>query len=55
MKYLFLLLIFVSVQGAGFWTLSGLKKTNIYIKNELSVIKPITITAIKNKMEESLK
>ena len=55
MRYLFLLLIYISVQGAGFWTLSGLKKANIYVKNELSFIKPTTITAIKNKMNESLK
>lgn len=55
MKYLFLLLIYVSVQGAGFWTLSGLKKANIYVSNELSLIKPETIDSIKSHMTESLK
>lgn len=54
MKYLFLLMIYISLQGAGFWTLSGLKKANIYVSNELSLIKPETIVSIKSQMTKSL-
>lgn len=54
MKYLFLLLIYISLQGASFWTLSGLKKANIYVSNELSLVKPETIEGIKSKMTKSL-
>ncbi|MEA3371292.1 MAG: hypothetical protein U9Q40_08115 [Campylobacterota bacterium] len=54
MRYLFLLLIYISLQGAGFWTLSGLTKANIYVSNELSLIKPETIESIKAKMTTSL-
>lgn len=54
MRHLFLLLIYISLQGAGFWTLSGLTKANIYVSNELSLIKPETIESIKAKMTTSL-
>lgn len=55
MKHLFLLLLFISLQGAGFWTLTGLEKANIYVKNELSFVKPETIIEIKKKMDQTLK
>ena len=54
MKFLFLLLLTLSLQGAGFWTLSGLEKSNIYVKNELSFVKPATIESIKAKMKATL-
>ena len=55
MRYLFLLLLYVSVYGAGFWTLTGLEKSNIYVKNELSLVKAKTIDTIKSKMTATLK
>lgn len=54
MRYLFLILVYVSVHASGFWTLSGLTKANIYVSNELSLIKPETISSIKSKMTQSL-
>ncbi len=55
MKYIFVLLLAVSLQGTGFWTLSSLKKANIYINNELSLVKTETLESIKKKMKQSLK
>jgi len=55
MKYLFLLLLTLSLHAEGFWTLTGLTKANVYVNNQLSVIKPETIATIKAKMTESLK
>lgn len=55
MKYLFLLLLTLSLHAEGFWTLTGLTKANVYVNNQLSVIKPETIATIKTKMTESLK
>ncbi len=55
MRYIFLLLLAYSLQAAGFWTLTGLQKANIYVKNELSSLKVETLDSIKNKMRESLK
>ena len=55
MKFLLLFLLTLSVHGAGFWTLSGLEKANIYVKNELSFVKPETIESIKAKMKVTLK
>lgn len=54
MKILFLFLLTLSLHGAGFWTLSGLEKSNIYVKNELSSVKPETIDSIKAKMKATL-
>jgi hypothetical protein len=55
MKYLLILLLSLSLNAAGFWTLTGLTKSNVYVKNELSMVKPETIVKIKEKMAESLK
>lgn len=55
MKYLLILLLSLSLNAAGFWTLTGLTKANVYVKNELSMVKPETIVKIKEKMAESLK
>ena len=49
MKLLFTLLLALSLNAAGFWTLTGLQKANIYVNNELSLIKPQTIDKIKEK------
>lgn len=54
MKILFTLLLSLSLNAAGFWTLTGLEKANIYVKNELSLVKPETITKIKEKMDFTL-
>jgi hypothetical protein len=54
MKSLFALLLALSLNAAGFWTLTGLEKANIYVKNELSLIKPETITKIKEKIDFTL-
>jgi len=55
MKILFFLLFTLSLQAAGFWTLTGLQKANIYVANDLSYIKPETIKTIKIKMATMLK
>jgi len=54
MKILFTLLLALSLNAAGFWTLTGLEKANIYVKNELSLVKPETITKIKEKIDFAL-
>lgn len=54
MKLLLTLLLTLSLEAAGFWTLSGLEKANIYVKNDLSFVKPETITSIKAKMKATL-
>jgi len=54
MKILFFILLTLSLQAAGFWTLTGLQKANIYVKNDLSYIKPETIISIKEKMNAML-
>ena len=55
MKLIMMLLLALSLNAAGFWTLTGLKKSNIYIQNQLSIIKPETLAAIKEKMAQTLK
>lgn len=50
-----LLFAFAYLNGAGFWTLTGLEKANIYVKNEISILKPSTIKEIKQKMLTELK
>ena len=54
MRYLFLLLLYVSLQGAGFWTLSGVDKANVYVSNELSILNAQTVVKIKEKMKKRL-
>ena len=54
MKFLLGILLTYSLQAAGFWTLTGLEKANIYVQNGLSTIKPQTIEKIKKKMRETL-
>jgi len=54
MKLLLLLFLSLNVYGAGFWTLSGLEKANIYLQNELSMIEEKTLTSIKVKMKTML-
>ncbi|MDQ7066672.1 MAG: hypothetical protein Q9M40_00950 [Sulfurimonas sp.] len=54
----FFILIFVAVvslNAAGFWTLTGLEKANVYVKNDVSLLKPETLQEIKKKMYETLK
>ena len=53
-KLLFALLLSLSLEAAGFWTLTGLEKANIYVKNDVSLIKPRTVTLIKKKMATAL-
>ncbi|MDF1879589.1 hypothetical protein JHD46_08065 [Sulfurimonas sp. SAG-AH-194-C20] len=57
MKKLFLLLFIavVSLNAAGFWTLTGVTKANVYVKNDVSLLKPDTIKTIKEKMYTALK
>ena len=50
-----LLLSVIYLQSAGFWTLSGITKANIYISNNVSSLKPSTLKNIKQKMLEMLK
>jgi len=45
----------IYLYGAGFWTLTGVEKANIYVKNELSILKPKSVETIKQKMADMLK
>ncbi|HIP20597.1 MAG TPA: hypothetical protein EYG70_05685 [Sulfurimonas sp.] len=56
MKKLLLLLFItvMSVNAAGFWTLTGLQKANVYVKNDVSLVAPDTIKTIKTKMYTAL-
>lgn len=54
MKYLLLLLLSYSLYGAGFWTLSGLSKADIYLSNQLTCVKADTLKEIKAKMKKTL-
>ena len=54
MKYLLILLLSYSLYGAGFWTLTGLEKANIYLSNQLSYVKPETLKKIKVNMKKTL-
>ncbi len=54
-KLLALLFITViSLNAAGFWTLTGLNKANVYVKNDVSLVAAKTITNIKKKMSTAL-
>ncbi|QFR50377.1 hypothetical protein FJR48_11825 [Sulfurimonas lithotrophica] len=54
MKYLLSLLLTCSLYSAGFWTLSGLDKANIYVQNKVAYIKAATLDTIKTKMKQTL-
>ncbi|MDF1876225.1 hypothetical protein JHD47_00155 [Sulfurimonas sp. SAG-AH-194-L11] len=56
MKKIFLLLFIavITLNAAGFWTLTGLQKANVYVKNDVSLLKPSTIKTIKEKMYTAL-
>lgn len=52
-KLLTLLFITVlSLNAASFWTLSGLNKANVYVKNDVSLVSPKTIISIKKRCLE---
>ncbi len=52
-KLLTLLFITVlSLNAAGFWTLTGLNKANVYVKNDVALVSPKTITSIKKRCLE---
>jgi len=54
MRILLILLLAYTLQGAGFWTLSGLEKANIYVSSKLTILKGETLKKIKFKMRETL-
>jgi len=54
MKIFLSLLLALSLNAAGFWTLTGLQKANIYVENQISTLKIETIEKIKAKMTEAL-
>lgn len=54
MKIFLALLLALSLNAAGFWTLTGLKKSNVYVQNQLSLLKPETLEMIKEKMTKAL-
>ena len=55
MKLLLALITALSLNAAGFWTLTGVEKANIYVQNQLSLVKPKTLEQIKEKMANMLK
>jgi len=55
MKILLALIVALSLNAAGFWTLTGVEKANVYVQNQLSIVKPETIEKIKAKMTQTLK
>ena len=55
MKILLALIVALSLNAAGFWTLTGIEKANVYVQNQLSIVKPETIEKIKVKMTQTLK
>ena len=55
MKYITILVFVTShLLGAGFWTLTGITKANIYVKNEISYLKQETIITAKERMNSTL-
>lgn len=46
--------IYLQAASDGFWTLSGLKKSNVYVNNQLSTLKPSTLKNIKSTMTKRL-
>lgn len=55
MKILIALFLALSLNAAGFWTLTGVTKANIYMQNQLSIVKPETLAKIKEKIAQTLK
>jgi len=51
------ILLFSSIYlfGASFWTLTGLEKANVYVKNQVPDLKQSTLKSIKKKMLLMLK
>lgn len=55
MRYIVLLLLLaLSLHAGAYWTLTGLKKSNIYVKNDLSSLSVKTLDTIKEKMRDML-
>lgn len=54
MRYILLLLLAYSLHAGAYWTLTGLEKSNIYVKNDLSSLKIETLDSIKGKMRDML-
>ena len=54
MRYILILLLAYSLYGAGFWTLSGLDKANIYVQNKVAYLKASTVDEIKSKIKQTL-
>ncbi len=54
MKKLFGLLFItvVSLNATVCWTLTGLHKVNVYVKNNISLVQPKTIASIKKRGPE---
>lgn len=50
----FLFITVISLNAAGFWTLTGLSKANVYVKNDVSLVHIETIKTIKKKMSKTL-
>jgi hypothetical protein len=50
-----LLLCSIYLFGAGFWTLTGLEKANIYLVNEVAYLDAKTVSTSKVKMADMLK
>ena len=54
MKLLSILLLSLSLYGAGFWTLTGVDKANIYVSNKIAYLKVSTQDSIKKIMKQKL-
>jgi len=54
MKFLLSLLLAYSLQAAGFWTLTGLEKANIYVANKVDSLEKKSVTKIKQKIYSAL-
>lgn len=54
MKYLIIFFLLISLQATGFWTLSGLEKARVVIKDDIS-LNPQTFQKINHKMYSLLK
>jgi hypothetical protein len=55
MRYIILFFLTLNLYGAGFWTLTGLTKANVYVQNDIAYLKPETLTKIKTKVNATLK
>lgn len=55
MRFLLTFILAYSLHGAGFWTLTGLTKANIYIQNEVGYLEEETIKKIKLKINAMFK